>query len=83
MESLIAIIVVSILNGVCFFCGLKVGMSIAKDEPIHLPSLNPMKAYREREDKKEAEREQEKVAAILHNIEAYDGTSANQKDVIT
>ena len=84
MENLITILVVSILNGVCFFCGLKVGMSVVKGEPIKLPSLqslNPIKAYREREDKKEAEREQDKLDTILQNIEAYDGTGANQKEV--
>lgn len=61
--------------------GAKVGMSVVKGEPIELPSINPLKAYREREDKKEAEREQEKLDTILQNIEAYDGTGANQKDV--
>jgi hypothetical protein len=80
MEILL-VLVVSILNGVCFFCGLKVGMSVVKGEPIELPSINPMKAYREREDKKQAEREQDKLATIMQNIEAYDGTGANQKDV--
>lgn len=83
MEILL-VLVVSILNGVCFFCGLKVGMSVVKGEPIELPSLpsiNPLKAYRERENKKEAEKEQEKLDTILQNIEAYDGTGANQKDV--
>ena len=84
MEDLISVIVVSILNGVCFFCGLKVGMSIVKGEPIELPSLpsiNPLQAYKERQNKKEAEREQDKLDTILQNIEAYDGTGANQKDV--
>ena len=82
--EIILVLVVSILNGVCFFCGLKVGMSAVKGEPIELPSLpsiNPLQAYRGRQNKKEAEREQEELATILHNIEAYDGTGANQKDV--
>lgn len=84
MENIIMILVVSILNGVCFFCGLKVGMSGVKGEPIELPSLpsiNPLKAYRERENKRIADVEQEKLDTIMQNIEAYDGTGANQKDV--
>ena len=83
MEILLAL-AVSILNGVCFFCGLKAGTSVVKGEPIELPSLpsiNPIKAYREHENNKRAEREQEELATILHNIDAYDGTGANQKDV--
>ena len=81
MEDLISVIVVSTLNVVCFLFGAKVGMSVVKGEPIELPSINPIKAYREREDKKQAEREQDKLATIMQNIEAYDGTGANQKDV--
>jgi hypothetical protein len=84
MENIITILVVGILNVVCLFCGLKVGMSVVKGEPIELPSLpsiNPLKAYREREERKEAEREQETFDTIMQNIEAYNGTSANQKDV--
>lgn len=80
MEILL-VLVVGALNVVCFLLGAKVGMSVVKGEPIELPSINPLKAYREREDKKEAEREQEKLDTILQNIEAYDGTGANQKDV--
>lgn len=80
MEILL-VLVVGALNVVCFLLGAKVGMSVVKGEPIELPSINPLKVYREREDKKEAEREQEKLDTILQNIEAYDGTGANQKDV--
>lgn len=83
MEILL-VLVVGTLNVVCFFVGAKVGMSVVKGEPIELPSLpsiNPLKAYRERENKKAAEKEQEKLDTILQNIEAYDGTGANQKDV--
>ena len=83
MEILL-VLVVGILNVVCLFCGLKVGMSGVKGEPIELhslPSINPLQVYREQQKKKEAEREQDKLATILQNIEAYDGTGANQKDV--
>ena len=80
MEILL-VLVVGTLNVVCFLLGAKVGMSVIKGEPIELPSINPLKAYREREDKKEAEREQEKLDTILQNIEAYNGTGENQKDV--
>lgn len=80
MEILL-VLAVGTLNVVCFLFGAKVGMSVVNDKPIELPSLNPIKAYREREDKKQAEREQDKLATIMQNIEAYDGTGANQKDV--
>ena len=80
MEILL-VLAVGTLNVVCFLFGAKVGMSVVKDKPIELPSFNPIKAYRERECNKQAEREQDKLATIMQNIEAYDGTGANQKDV--
>ena len=80
MELLI-ILIVGILNIGCFFIGAKVGQKVVKNEPIQLPSISPMKAAREREDRKQAEREQERLDNILHNVEVYDGTSAGQKDV--
>ena len=79
--DLIAMTVSTLLNVVCFLIGVKVGQKVVKGEPIELPSVNPMKAYRESQDRKQAEREADKLGTILANIEAYDGTSAGQKDV--
>ena len=81
MEILI-ILTVGILNIGCFFIGAKVGQKVVKGEEIELPSLNPMKAYREAQDRKQAEKEADRLDTIMQNIEAYDGTSAGQKDVM-
>jgi hypothetical protein len=81
MEILI-ILAVGILNIGCFLIGSKIGQKVAKGEDIELPSLNPLKAYREAQDRKQAEKEADKLDTILQNIEAYDGTSARQKDVM-
>ena len=81
MEFLI-ILAVGTLNVVCFLIGSKIGQKVAKGEDIELPSLNPLKAYREAQDRKQAEKEADKLDTILQNIEAYDGTSARQKDVM-
>lgn len=80
MEILI-ILTVGILNVGCFLIGAKVGQKVSKDEPIELPSLNPLTAYREAQEKREAEREQDRLDTIMQNIENYDGTSAGQRDV--
>lgn len=66
----------------CFLIGVKVGQKVVKGEEIELPSLNLMKAYREAQDRKQAEREADRLDTIMQNIEAYDGTSAGQKDVM-
>ena len=65
----------------CFLIGAKVGQTVSKGEEIELPTVNPLKAYRERESRKEAEMEQSRIEAIMQNIEQYDGTGCNQKDV--
>lgn len=80
MELLI-ILTVGTLCIVCFFFGAKVGQTVVKGEPIELPTLNPMKAIREHQDRKEAEREADKFETLMHNIDAYDGTGKGQKDV--
>lgn len=65
----------------CFLVGAKVGQTVSKGEDIKLPTVNPMELYREHEQKKEAQAEQERMDAILRNIEAYDGTADRQEDV--
>lgn len=79
--DILIVLIVGALNIVCFFVGAKVGQKVVNGEPIELPSFNPLEAYRERENRKEAEKEAEKLNTILQNIETYDGTSAGQKDV--
>lgn len=73
--------VMAVSNIVCFIIGAKVGQAVSKGEKIETPTLDPMKAYRENEAKKEAHKEQERLEAIMRNIESYDGTAAGQQDV--
>ena len=85
MEILLIVIlalVIGTLNVVCFFVGAKVGQKVDKGEPIETPSLNPINAIREAQEKREAEREQNQYDTVLHNIEIYDGTGNGQKDVM-
>ena len=79
----IAILLVSILNIVCFFIGAKIGLKVSKNEELKIP--NPIKATKEAveryEETKEAIREQERLDTIAYNIDNYDGTSIGQKDI--
>lgn len=68
-------------NIVCFIIGAKVGQAVSKGEKIETPSIDPLKAYREREAKREAQKEQDRLDTIMRNIEAYDGTGNGQEDV--
>lgn len=81
MEIVILLAVVGALNVACFFIGAKVGQTVSKGEPLEAPSLNPMKAIQEHNDRKAAREEADKLQVILENIERYDGTGSGQKDV--
>ena len=81
MESIILILLVGALNVACFFLGAKIGQTAYKGEKIELPAVDPLKPAKEREARKEAEMEQNRVDTILRNIEKYDGTGRGQEDV--
>ena len=80
MEVLLAAIIVA-ANILCFIIGAKVGQTVSKGEDIKMPTVNPLKAHREREAKREAEMEQDRIDTIMRNIESYDGTERGQEDV--
>ena len=79
--DILSVLVVGALNIVCFFIGAKVGQTVVKGKELELPSVNPMKAYREMQEKREAEKEQNKLDTILRNVERYDGTEFGQEDI--
>lgn len=80
--DILLILVVGALNVACFFIGAKVGQKVSKGEDIELPKVDPMKPIREAQERREADRERERVETIMRNIEKYDGTGAGQEDVL-
>lgn len=81
MEILITAVVVSALNVACFFIGARIGQRVDRGEKIQMPVINPMQMFREKQDKKEADKEQKRLETILENIERYDGTDSGQQDI--
>lgn len=79
--DILTILAIGTLCVVCFLTGAKVGQTVSKGEPIKMPSVNPVEAVRGHRERKEAEREQDRIDTILRNIEAYDGTAKGQEDV--
>lgn len=73
--------IVGLLCIICFVTGARVGQKVQRGEEIKPPAVNPIKAYREHEAKKEAQREQSRIDVILRNIENYNGTESGQADV--
>lgn len=66
---------------ISFTVGAKVGQKVVKGEDIQLPNINPVEAYRKHEERREANREKERIDTILANIDSYNGTPIGQKDV--
>jgi hypothetical protein len=64
-----------------YVTGAKLGQKVAKDEKIELPKINPLEIYKQNQEKKEAQKEQEELETILGNIERYDGTGTGQQDI--
>lgn len=81
METILLILTVGALCVACFFVGAKVGQTVAKGEEIQAPKIDPLKPFREREERQEAKKEQERMDAIMRNIDRYDGTGIGQEDI--
>lgn len=80
MEVLL-LLVMGAVNIACFLIGAKIGQKVSKGEDIELPTVNPLEALRENQEKRAAQKERDKVETILRNIESYDGTGYGQEDV--
>lgn len=79
--DILSVIVTGVLCIACFYIGAKVGQMTVKGQDIPVPTVNPMKIYKEKQDKREADKEQAKIDTILQNIDRYDGTSVGQQDI--
>jgi hypothetical protein len=73
------ILIVAISNILCFIVGARIGQKVNRGEEVKLP--NPITAVKEHKKRTETEEEQNRLNAILENIERYDGTSIGQKQI--
>ena len=81
METIILVVLMGGMNLLAFLVGAKTAQKADRGEEIELPTLNPMKAYQEFTEQREAKKEQEELDTILDNINNYDGTSNGQKNI--
>ena len=79
--EVVLVIATGVICLLSFVVGAKVGQTVSKGEEIKTPVVSPLKAYKEREAKKEAQMEQSRIDTIMQNIEKYDGTGNGQEDV--
>lgn len=81
METIIIVLLVGGLELLAFLIGARTAQKLQKGEEIELPKVNPMEAYREHREQREALKEQELDKANLENINNYRGDSTGQKDI--
>ena len=81
METIILVMLMGGMNLLAFLIGARVGQKVVNKEPVELPTINPITLYKEHKEKEEMSKEQEKLNTMLDNINNYDGSSANQKEI--
>ena len=74
------LIIISILNIVCFLIGAKVAQMMYKNKEIKMIP-NPVKMVKEYQNEKEISKEEQRFKDIADNIDAYNGTSIGQKKI--
>ncbi len=80
MTILIAILI-STINLLCFYFGFRIGQKTTNNEVLKLPNVNPVRIINAINESKEESKEQERMRIIAENIDNYDGTGLNQKDI--
>ncbi len=55
LPYIIASLISTVLNIVCFIIGVKTAQKVNRDEEIKLPTINPIEIVKEHREKKEAE----------------------------
>ncbi len=81
METLFTMALTGTLCIVCFYFGVNTAQKVKEDKVVELPIKSPLKAIREHQEHRENKKQQDRLDTIMRNIEAYDGTGSNQKDV--
>ena len=85
MGNLVAVALIMLVFGatniVCFVIGAKVGQAVDNGEKVELSIPSPIEAIRAHQDRREAERQQDRLDIIMRNIDSYDGTGNGQQEV--
>lgn len=81
MITILTCTIFGVFMCISFVLGAKIGQIVQRDKPIVIPSLNPVKMVKEHIENKKEKEEIEKLNTILDNIDNYDGTGNNQKEV--
>lgn len=81
MEIVCVCTVFGVFILLAYTLGLKNGQKIINQQPIELPNINPIEIIQKKAIEKKQQTEMDKINNLLDNIDNYDGTGANQKEV--
>lgn len=81
METILLILVIGIINALCFFIGAKVGQKVVRGETLETPLKTPSQLVSEAKSNFEYRKMQERDQIIADNIDSYNGTGIGQKDI--
>ncbi len=82
MYYVLLTLTVSIGNILCFLIGINVAQKVNKDEEVKMPNLNPIDKIKKAKSQRDLDKELGKYNTIMKNIDSYDGTDANQEEVV-
>lgn len=81
MKETILILGISVLNLACFYIGALIGQKVIKNETLN-PKIKSLKeTLDDHKAQKEYQTQVDKYKIIESNIDAYDGTPANQQKI--
>lgn len=81
METIIICTIFGVFLILSFIIGARVGQKIVKGEEVKISLPNPVQKINEYREKKEVEKELDKLDIITENIDNYDGTGLGQKEI--
>lgn len=80
MNDVFFVLIVGSMNLLSFYLGARIGRK-ENAESIKFPNLNPITKLEEHKEKREEQKERERLDVIRQNIDNYDGTAEGQKDI--
>ena len=80
MNDVLLVLIVGSVNLLSFYLGASLGRK-ENVESIKLPNLNLITKLGEYKEKKEEQKERERLDVIRQNIDNYDGTAEGQRDI--
>ena len=81
MEMFWLALAVGAMNILCFLVGVNVRQKVDNGEKVKVTPPNPVAVVQEHKSRVAANKEQERLEAIIQNMENSDGYGGNQKEI--